>query len=344
MQMPEFHSKVSGFAAYLPPNIISTEVTVPNGTLPWGIDFKRLTRIQSHHEVLENQGSLELAVEASRKAIKRSGVALDEIDLVINCSVSQMSSACENLVDPCMASLVSNKLGIRSKRSFDVLNACSGMVTGMMIADANIKSGECRNVLIISGEFISSAIYEAKRLNLRFNMKAMPSMTVGDAGAAYVLSRSEEPKLGFLSPMTFAQHEKYCIAEAAKSVPGAMMRTEGRKLQSIALKYLPIYLKREFDANELIWDDYEHVISHQTTPKAVAKGGVIAAELFGHCKNNRSIDHTGNTASTSHAVVLETLLEKGELKSNQKTYLMSFGSGFVMIGMHLEIPQGVEQW
>ncbi len=344
MQPPEFHSKVSGFAAYLPPKVVSTEEIVPNGTLPRGIDFKRLTLIQSHHEALENQGSIELAVEASKKAIKRSGVDLNEIDLVINCSVSQMNSDLENLIDPCMASIVCNKLGLNSTRSFDIINACSGMVTGLMIADANIKSGECRNVLIISGEYISSLIYEAKRLNLLFNMKAIPSMTVGDAGAAYVLSRSEVPKLGFLSPMTFAQYESYCIGEAAKSVPGAMMRTRGKKLQGIALKYLPIYLKREFIGNGLIWEDYDHIISHQTTPRAVAKGGKIAAELFGQSENNRAIDHTGNTATTSHAVVLETLFERGELKSNQKTYLMSFGSGFVMIGMYLEIPKGVEKW
>ena len=78
------YTQISGFACYLQPNLKRSEDTIPFGTLPRGIDFKRLTKIESHHEVLEGQGSLELAIEASNKAIERSGVSKEEIDLVIS--------------------------------------------------------------------------------------------------------------------------------------------------------------------------------------------------------------------------------------------------------------------
>ena len=100
-------TEISGFACYLPPNVKTSEETVPLGTLPRGIDFKRLTRIESHHEVLEGQGSLELAVEAAKQAIARSGVKKEDIDLVISCSVTKMSFEFENLIEPCLASHIS---------------------------------------------------------------------------------------------------------------------------------------------------------------------------------------------------------------------------------------------
>ncbi|DAC56082.1 MAG TPA: hypothetical protein D7I11_01520, partial [Candidatus Poseidoniales archaeon] len=87
-----------------------------------------------------------------------------------------------------------------------------------------------------------------------------------------------------------------------------------------------------------------HFISHQTTPRAVEKGALLIGESFGHPEIVRSISHTGNTASTTHAAVLESLLEDGQLAPDQKIYFMSFGSGLAMIGMNFHLPHEVETW
>ena len=97
--MSHLNTQIRGFACYLPPNLKTSEETVPFGTLPRGIDFKRLTKIDSHYEALEDQGSLELAIEAANKAIERSGVSKEEIDLVISCSVTKLNSKLQNLLD-----------------------------------------------------------------------------------------------------------------------------------------------------------------------------------------------------------------------------------------------------
>ena len=84
--MSEKFSQITAFSSYLPPNKKLSEDTVPFGTLPQKIDFKRLTGIVSHHEVIPNQGAIELAVEASKLALERAKVPVEEIDLVISCS------------------------------------------------------------------------------------------------------------------------------------------------------------------------------------------------------------------------------------------------------------------
>ena len=340
--MVGLYTQIRGFACYLPPNIKTSDDTVPFGTLPRGIDFKRLTKIDSHHEVLEGQGGLELAVEAANKAIERSGVSRDEIDLVISCSVTKLNSKLQNLIEPCLASHISTALEIDAQ-NFDVANACSGMVTGLLIADRKIKSGKVRNALVVSGEYLTGALYEALDKNLFFNPKALASLTIGDAGGAYVISESEEERIRFFEPVTLAQYSQLCIGDAAVGRPGPAMRTDSKKLQRGALGNLGEYLKRGMRNNEE-WSTHHHVISHQTTPRAVEKGAQIIENALGHGDAVRSISHTGNTASTSHTAVLEKLLEDGDLAPNQKIYFISFGSGLALIGMNFHIPSELEQW
>ena len=334
------NTQISGFACYLPPNVKRSEDTVPLGTIPRGIDFKRLTKIETHHEVLDGQGSLELAVQAANKAIARSGVSKDEIDLVVSCSVTKLNAELQNLIEPCLASHISRALGIDAQ-NFDVANACSGMVTGLLIADRKIKAGKIRNALIVSGEYLTGALYEALDKNLLFNPKALASLTIGDAGGAYVISQSKEERIHFFEPLTLAQYSQLCIGDAAVGRPGPAMRTESRKLQKAALKNLTTYIKRDMKSPE-DFDSLHHFISHQTTPRAVNKGASLIGESFGHPDIVRSISHTGNTASTSHAAVLETLLEDGQLAPDQKIYFMSFGSGLAMIGMNFHLPREVD--
>ena len=121
------------------------------------------------------------------------------------------------------------------------------------------------------------------------------------------------------------------------------MRTESRKLQRGALENLGEYIKRDMDGPEE-WSSHHHIISHQTTPRAVEKGALVIGKALGNSEAVRSISDTGNTASTSHVTVLEKLLDNGELKPNQKIYFIAFGSGLSLIGMNFYIPQGVKKW
>ena len=340
--MGEIFSQIKGFSSYLPPNKKLSEDTVPFGTLPRKIDFKRLTGIVSHHEVIPNQGAIELAVEASKLALERSKVPVEEIDLVISCSVSRMSHESVNLVDPCLASQICTRLNIKA-RNFDITNACLGMVTGLMIADQKIKAGKIRNALIVSGEHLTPIIEEALSRNLLWNHKAIASLTVGDAGGAYVISHSEQERIKFFEPMTLAQHCDLCIGESAKNRQGPAMRTSARKLQYAALDNLGEYMKRCFNKPEDL-ESHNHIIPHQTTPKAVLRGAKIIDSIWGLGDRVHSISHSGNTASTSHTVALDKLLMEKKLKNDEKVYFISFGSGLGMLGISLNLPKEIEAW
>lgn len=340
------HAEVVSFAAYLPEKIVETKSFAGAEDFPRSLDFARLTGIVSHHEAGEREGSLELAVQAGRRAISRAGIEPDSIGLVINASITKMNHKLDQHLSPSLATFVANALGARDAQTFDVSNACAGMVTALMIAESRIRSGKVDYAMVISGEFITPIINEAKRKNLYLTPRAIASLTVGDGSAAYILGPSKhDDRIKFSEPFTFAQYNRHCIGQASKHHRGPQMRTKARDLQNGVMTNIGIFLQRSLIHMDLKWNEIDHTYSHPTTPKAVKKGAKIASDLLGEINflHNDSVD-TANTASTSHGVLLEKSQKSGYLHSNETAILISFGSGLTILAMHFNLPEGVNDW
>ena len=346
MEGENHYAEMVSFAAYLPEKTVETKSFAGTKDLPGSLDFVRLTGITSHHEVAKGQGSLELAVQAGKKAISRAGIEPDSLGLIINASVSKMNAALDQHLSPSLATLVASELGAKNAQTFDVSNACAGMVTALMIAESRIKSGKIDYAMVISGEFITPIIDEAKRRNLYLTPRAIASLTVGDGSAAYILGASKhEGRIKFSEPVTFAQYNRHCIGQASKNHRGPQMRTKARDLQNGVMTNIGLFLQRSLAHMDVKWDQIDHTYSHPTTPKAVKKGAKIASDLLGEINflHNESAD-TANTASTTHGVLLEKSQNSGCLNSDETAILISFGSGLAILAMHFNLPEGVENW
>jgi 3-oxoacyl-[acyl-carrier-protein] synthase-3 len=346
METAKNHAEMVSFAAYLPEKTVETTSFAGTKDLPRSLDFVRLTGITSHHEVAKEQGSLELAVQAGKKAMARAGIDPSSLGLIINASVSKMNPNLDQHLSPSLATLVANELGAKNAQTFDVSNACAGMVTALMIAESRIKSGKIEYAMVISGEFITPIIDEAKRRNLYLTPRAIASLTVGDGSAAYILGRTKhEGRIKFSEPFTFAQYNRHCIGQASKRHRGPQMRTKARDLQNGVMTNIGIFLQRSLLHMDLKWNEIDHTYSHPTTPKAVKKGAKIASDLLGEINflHNDSFD-TANTASTTHGVLLEKSQKNGYLQSDETAIIISFGSGLAILAMHFNLPEGVKEW
>ena len=340
------YAEMVSFAAYLPEKTVETKSFAGTKDLPGSLDFVRLTGIISHHEVAKGQGSLELAVQAGNKAISRAGIEPDSLGLIINASVSKMNTELDQHLSPSLATQIAHELGAKNAQTFDVSNACAGMMTALMIAESRIKSGKIDYAMVISGEFITPIIDEAKRRNLYLNPRALASLTVGDGSAAYILGPSKQQgRIKFSEPITFAQYNRHCIGQASKNQRGPQMRTKAKDLQNGVLNNLGTFLQRSLTHMDVKWEKIDHTYSHPTTPKAVKKGAKIAVELLGEINflHNDSAD-TANTASTTHGVLLEKSQNSGYLNSDESALLVSFGSGLAILAMYFNLPDGVKDW
>lgn len=340
------HSEVLSFAGYLPEKVVYTKEIAPLGSIPRKIDFERLTGINQHREVTEGQDAIDLAYEASKKALQRGNIKAEDVDLIINCSVSKLDEEMRQILEPSFAAFLAMRLGAVNADHFDVANACTGMITALKLADMYIKTGMAKYVLVTSGEYISPAIYESQKASFWFNPSAVPSLSVGDGGGAYLVGPSNNPNLlRFSKPQTLAQYDSLCIADAATKAAGPKMRTQGKRLHQAAMKQLIPSFQRAMDSLQLDWLEIDHIITHQTSKKVIERGNLATVEVFGQCKcYHICVDKTGNTASTSHSVALEIGLQEGHFSSGEDVLLHSYGSGLNIFIAHFIIPQGVETW
>ena len=76
--------------------------------------------------------------------------------------------------------------------------------------------------------------------------------------------------------------------------------------------------------------DIDHVITHQTSARAIRKGMATICASLGEDPRHPAVitvDRYGNTASTTHTVALVEELEAGRIRPGEKIALLALASG-----------------
>ena len=111
------------------------------------------------------------------------------------------------------------------------------------------------------------------------------------------------------------------------------MFTRSQALQRAAIKDTVPLLKEVLDAAGFGISDIDHVIPHQTSARAIRKGmGEVTRALGGEPRRPAvvTVDHFGNTASTTHTVALIEEMEAGRVAAGDQVALIALASGLVI--------------
>ena len=108
--------------------------------------IRERTGIVQRHIANESQGSSDLALHASRRALDAAGLAADQIDLIV------VATSTPDYIFPSTACLLQAKLGVKGSAAFDVQAVCSGFVYGLSVADNFVKSGSAKRALVVGAE------------------------------------------------------------------------------------------------------------------------------------------------------------------------------------------------
>jgi acyl-CoA:acyl-CoA alkyltransferase len=325
-------TRIAGLGVFLPETVrgtAETEKRLRNGNphvkLATGL-IKRMTGVETVHVRPDGWETSDLAVEAARLALDD---APGDIDLVLFASASQ------DLIEPATSHIVSAKLGLEAP-VMDVKNACNSVLNAMEVADALIRSGAYRRVLIASGEAPSIAVRWDLRDHDHF-IRSFPGYTMSDGGAALVLEAQsleadDSGEHGILASRFIAVSRHWDVG----TLPGGgSMRPHdpdasyfdmnGRALQQAFLELGPEPVLQLLAENDWTWDDFDLVAIHQVAlpylPPIFERLGV---------PDDRTVltvvDH-GNLASVTLPLQLQIARERGMVREGSKVLLIGLAGG-----------------
>lgn len=326
----EGHSRIAGTGICLPDERTTTRALLQeiDSKNRFGVSdnwIERVTGIKEKRVAAPGVLPSDMAAAAAKEAMDRAGVLPHQIDAVIYTGLTR------DHLEPATAHLVQDKAGTRNATVFDISNACHGFMNGIHVIDALIASGQVRNGLVVTGEqgsiFSRRALAALKETNDRAQFTSLvPALTVGDAGAAFVLQPKKEAEAGFAGLMlqSQGQYARLCtmgnpltehtgfadmpaiIGEAAKLISGMF---------------------NEFMYERLKWrvQELAKCLIHQ-----VSTGGFFKAHHLAGVPEEimpKTVDVLGNLITANIPLSVHYCVMKDELKHGSKVYLSSTGSG-----------------
>ncbi len=330
---------IESLGVHLPGRTMSTADVVAGCVRPLSFPLERLTGIRNRHIAEEGEGSFALALKASQECLSRSRWRVEELDALFCCNISHLEDALTCPIEPSMASRLARSLGMRpDARVFDLNNACAGMFTGLYLARLFLAQNLVRNVLVVSGEYITPLMRAAQQEIDGFMDPRMACLTVGDAGAAVVLERTERADVGFheLDMQTLARHSDYCIAKLSdRPKTGPIMLTDAVRLTATAVKASVAHAIAVQKRGDWPVDWFDHLIPHQTSKMSITDAVREANRVFGAdvCSEGNVIcivEERGNTATTSHFVALADAMRAGRIRTGDRVLFRVSGSGLTL--------------
>ena len=297
------YSKIIGSGGYLPSKILTNKdlESIVDTTEEW--IFER-TGIKQRHIADDKETSSSMATQASLEAMKSANIKANDIDLIV------LATTTPDQVFPSTACIVQNKLKINAP-AFDIQAACTGFIYALSIADNYIKTGMCKNILVIGSEKYSNLLDWSDRATC---------VLFGDGAGAVVLSASS--KSGIISSHIHADgkyNDLLCVQDN-------YIQMKGNEVFKVAVNTLGSLVDETLGKNNMNKKDIDWLIPHQANLriiKATAKKLSMSMDQV-----VVTVDKHGNTSAASIPLALNEAIKDGRIKADQVILLEAFGSGF----------------
>jgi 3-oxoacyl-[acyl-carrier-protein] synthase-3 len=263
-----------------------------------------------------------MAVASGRNALEMAGKKPEDIELLIVATVTPDYRL------PSAGCMVQKKLGLTNAAAMDVVAACAGFLHGLSIANAFVKTGQYRCIMVIGVEKLSSITdYTDRNTCVLF----------GDgAGAAVVEATDEEnrgilgtfmksdgnldrllwiPDGGSVTPPQFSKNGdgNYCINMAGSE----LFRHAVRQMGDASLRALKSAGLESSDVSLLV----PHQANIRIIESMAKRLGLPMDKVF------MNIHKYGNTSAASVPMALDEAVRNGRVKEGDIVLMTAFGGG-----------------
>lgn len=309
------YAKILGTGSYLPANRIS------NDDLAQKVDtsdewITARTGIKFRHIADENEKTSDLAAESARRALAAAGISADEIDLII------VATATPDMQFPSTATIVQHKLGMTNGcPAFDVQAVCAGFMYALNTADAYIKSGMAKKVLVIGAETFSRILDWSDRTTC---------VLFGDGAGAVVLGAADEP--GIIHGKLQADGNYLDLLNVPGQIANGQIcgtpyiKMDGPGVFKFAVKMLAKVAEEVIREAGMTPDQVDWLVPHQANKRIIES---TAKHLgLGMEKVILTVQDHGNTSAASIPLALDAGIQSGQIQRGHNLLLEGIGGGF----------------
>ncbi|KAA3613693.1 MAG: ketoacyl-ACP synthase III [Calditrichaeota bacterium] len=319
------NARIAGMGMYVPDNVVTNDdmTKLVDTTDEW---IRERSGIHERRFINEECGASDLALEATKIALEKANMSADEIDFIIFATLSPDYNF------PGSGVLLQDKLGLGKIGALDVRNQCSGFIYGLSVANAYIRAGIYKNILLVGAEVHSTGVdfsEEGRHIAVLF----------GDGAGAAIISATDEER-GVLSTHLHANGAKsmeLCLINpGSRKIPryydgiwddGTLYpQMNGREVFKHAVTLFPKVIKEALETNGFTTEDINLLVPHQANMRiteAVAQRLKLRPDQY-----FSNIHKYGNTTAASIPIALYEAIEEGRVKDGDLVILAAFGSGF----------------
>jgi 3-oxoacyl-[acyl-carrier-protein] synthase-3 len=292
------------------------------------------TGIRERRLAGSEETSCSLALQAARRAVASSGLAPEEIDLIICATVTP------DTMVPSNACRVQAGLGCRPVGAFDVNGACTGFVQGLVIASQFIGTGACENVLVIGTELLSRTLdYQDRSSCILFGdgagavVLSAARAGEGPGGLRWARLFSDGTKGGLIYMPSHVTHVPPPYFDGHTALPdrgGPHMKIHGREVFKFAVRSMIALVQEALEAVGLDERDRLFLVPHQVNQRIIDAALEELPIPPGRVVLN--LDRYGNTSAASIPIALDEALRAGTVGPGDHLLLVAFGGGMTWGG------------
>ncbi|MDC0296984.1 ketoacyl-ACP synthase III [Crocinitomicaceae bacterium] len=322
---------------------ISAAITAVHGSVPEKVlsnsDLEKMvdtndewivsrTGIKERRIVSNGQTLSDLGTDVVKGICEKRGISPLEIDMIIVGTVTGDHRF------PSTSNLICNKSGATNAWGFDVSAACSGFLYTLVTGQQFIASGQCKKVIVIGGDVMSSIV----------SYKDRNTCVIFGDGAGGVLLEPNDEGNGIVDSILKADGsgKDFLIQKAGGSAfpvtkenvgdPETFVYQEGRSVFKFAVTNMADVSAEIMEKNNLQSEDVDWLVPHQANLRIID----ATANRMGLTKEKVMINISKYGNTTSGTIPLCLWEWENQLKKGDNLVLAAFGGGFTWGSVYLK--------
>lgn len=311
-------SVIRGVGAYLPKRIMTNDdfARIIDTSDEW---ITQRSGIRQRHFAADGELTSDLGIAAAKQVLVRSGIAAEDIDLII------CATATPDRTFPATAVRIQSGLGITGGAAFDVQAVCSGFVYALTIADNFLKTGQFKRAIVVGAETFSRILDFTDRTTC---------VLFGDGAGAIVLEaqpqKGTRDDRGILATRirSDGRYEDLLYVDGG---PGSTktvghLRMNGREVFRHAVQKISGVIEETLVETGYAAEEIDLFVPHQANQRIL--DGIAKRLAVDPKKIMSTLAKHGNTSAASIPLALNQAFEEHRLKEGSLVLMEAMGGGF----------------